>query len=429
MFFKMIKGMLFRQWKKMLMIAFTIALGASLASAMLSVLYDVGDKVNQELKTYGANITVMPKANSVLGDLYEIEGGETPGAFLNEDEVMKIKTIFWQFNIVDFAPFIDTEVTAPDGTSVTAVGSWFDHHIKMPTGEELDAGVSSMRSWWEIKEGEWLSEASPGSENSAMAGAAAAEKLGLSAGSVLHIKGPAAEKDITIVGVFDSGSEEDDRIYLPLDTVQELADLDGKVSTIEVSALTTPDNELAEKAAKDPGSLSLAQYEKWYCTAYASSICYQIQEVIKDSVASPVRQVADSEGAILEKTQLLMVLITILSLIGAALGICNLVTASVMERSQEIGLMKAIGAQNLSISGLVLTEIFITAIFGGIAGFFAGFGFARIIGHTVFGSAITMRPAVIPIVAVLVVLVTLIGSIPAIRMLLRLRPTEVLHGR
>ena len=429
MFFKMIKGMLFRQWKKMLMIAFTIALGASLASAMLSVLYDVGDKVNQELKTYGANITVMPKANSVLGDLYEIEGGETPGAFLNEDEVMKIKTIFWQFNIVDFAPFIDTEVTAPDGTSVTAVGSWFDHHIKMLTGEELDAGVSSMRSWWEIKEGEWLSEASPGSENSAMAGAAAAEKLGLSAGSVLHIKGPAAEKDITIVGVFDSGSEEDDRIYLPLDTVQELADLDGKVSTIEVSALTTPDNELAEKAAKDPGSLSLAQYEKWYCTAYASSICYQIQEVIKDSVASPVRQVADSEGAILEKTQLLMVLITILSLIGAALGICNLVTASVMERSQEIGLMKAIGAQNLSISGLVLTEIFITAIFGGIAGFFAGFGFAQIIGHTVFGSAITMRPAVIPIVAVLVVLVTLIGSIPAIRMLLRLRPTEVLHGR
>ena len=40
-----------------------------------------------------------------------------------------------------------------------------------------------------------------------------------------------------------------------------------------------------------------------------------------------------------------------------------------------------------------------------------------------------MRPMVVPIVAVLVVLVTLIGSIPAIRMLLGLRPTEVLHGR
>ncbi|MBR4318935.1 MAG: ABC transporter permease, partial [Oscillospiraceae bacterium] len=94
----------------------------------------------------------------------------------------------------------------------------------------------------------------------------------------------------------------------------------------------------------------------------------------------------------------------------------------------EIGLMKAIGAQNSAISGVVLTEIFITAIFGGIIGFFAGFGFAQIIGHSVFGSAISMSPVVIPITAILVILVTLAGSIPAIRMLLRLRPAEVLHG-
>ena len=172
----------------------------------------------------------------------------------------------------------------------------------------------------------------------------------------------------------------------------------------------------------------MRQYETWYCRAYVSSICYQIQEVITDSVASPVRQVADSEGAILEKTQLLMILITILSLIGAALGICNLVTASVMERASEIGLMKAIGAQNGAVSALVLTEILITAVIGGVAGFFAGWGFAQIIGHSVFGAAINIRPMVIPIVAVLVVLVTLIGSIPAMRMLLRLRPAEVLHG-
>jgi hypothetical protein len=53
MFIRMIKRTLVHQWKKMIMIAFTIALGASLATAMLSVMLDVGDKVNQELKTYG----------------------------------------------------------------------------------------------------------------------------------------------------------------------------------------------------------------------------------------------------------------------------------------------------------------------------------------------------------------------------------------
>ncbi len=430
MFFRMIRGTLFRQWKKMLMIAFTIALGASLASAMLSVMLDVGDKVNQELKTYGANITVVPKENSVLTNLYEVEEGGVSGAYLQEDELGKIKTIFWAFNIVDFAPFVNVDATLDDGTEVQCVGSWFDHHMDLPTGETLDAGVVSLRSWWELTEGSWLDEQlSANSADEVMVGKDLAEKLGVKAGDSLHLNGPASDKNMKVAGIYDAGGTEDMQIYMQLDTAQALADLEGRVDKIEVSALTTPENELSERAAKDPSSLTVAQMETWTCTAYASSICYQIQQVITDSVAAPVRQVADSEGAILSKTQLLMILITILSLIGAALGICNLVTASVMERSQEIGLMKAIGAHNLSVALLVLCEIFITAIIGGVAGFFAGFGFAQLIGHTVFGSAIEMRPMVVPIVAVLVVLVTLIGSIPAIRMLLGLRPTEVLHGR
>ncbi|MBO6301527.1 MAG: ABC transporter permease [Ruminiclostridium sp.] len=428
MFFRMIFGTLFRQWKKMLMIAFTIALGASLATAMLSVMLDVGDKVNQELKTYGANITVVPKENSVLSSLYEVEGEGGTGAYLLEDELGKIKTIFWAFNIIDYAPFINAGVTLDDGSKATAVGTWFNHHMELPTGEQLDAGVTSMRSWWEVTDGKWLDEQSGGS-GGAMVGKALAEKLGIKSGDTLHLTGTVSDITVNVVGIFDAGGDEDDKVFMPLDAAQSLDGLDGKIDSIEVSALTTPENDLAIKAAKDPKSLTIAQYETWYCTAYASSICYQIQEVITDSVAAPVRQVADSEGAILEKTQLLMTLITILSLIGAALGICNLVTASVMERSAEMGLMKAIGAQNSSVSGLVLTEITVTAIIGGTAGFFAGWGFAQIIGHSVFGSAITMRPVVIPLVAVLVVIVTLLGCIPAIRMLLRLSPCEVLHGR
>ena len=233
---------------------------------------------------------------------------------------------------------------------------------------------------------------------------------------------------MTIAGIYDAGGDEDEQIYAPLDLVQKLNGLDGKVESIEVSAITTPDNDLAKRAAQNPAALSAADYETWYCTAYVSAICYQIQEAIPDAVASAVRQVAESEGSILDKTQLLMILITILSLIGAALGISNLVTASVMERAQEFGLMKAIGAKDYSITGLVMIEILITALVGGVAGYFMGFGFAQLIGHSVFGSAIEMKVMVIPIVVVLIALVTAAGSLPAIRMILRLRPAEVLHG-
>ena len=430
MLFRMIKGALFRQRGKMLLIAFTIALGASLATSMINVMLDVGDKVNQELKAYGANIVVKPQDSTLLSDIYDVEdeSGAITSAWLREDELGKLKTIFWAFNIVDFAPFSQTEAILPSENTVEVVGTWFNHHLDLPTGESLDAGVASLRSWWELTEGAWIDEQTEGTENTIMVGALVAQRENLHAGDTLTLRGSAGERTVKVAGVYDAGGDEDEQIYAPLDLVQALNDTEGKIASIEVSALTTPDNDLARRAAQNPKALSSKDYETWYCTAYVSAVCYQITEVITGSVASAVRQVADSEGAILDKTQLLMILITALSLVGSALGISNLVTASVMERAQEIGLLKAIGARDRSITGVLMTEILITALVGGVVGYFMGFGFAQLIGHSVFGSTIEMKPLVIPVVAALIGLVTMAGSLPAIRMVLRLDPAEVLHG-
>ena len=316
-----------------------------------------------------------------------------------------------------------------DGQSAAIIGTWFNHHLSLPTGEELDAGVASMRSWWDVAEGRWLDESVAGDAEKLMVGSQLAANLGVHAGDKLTIKGEKANGSYEIVGVFEAGGDEDAQIYAPLDLVQGLSGTDGLISSIEVSAITTPDNELSRQAAKDPTKLSVADYETWYCTAYVSSICYQLQEVITGSVAKAVRQVAESEGAILDKTQLLMTLITILALIGSALGISNLITASVMERSQEIGLLKAIGANDRAISALLLIEMIIVALIGGAVGFGVGYGFAQIIGYSVFNASISLSPIVVPLVVVLVIVVTLAGSIPAIRTVLRLDPAEVLHGR
>ncbi len=430
MLFRMIRGVLFHQKSKMLLIAVTIALGASLATGMLNVVMDVEDKVNKELKNYGANITVKPKDASLLSDIYDTgEDGEAlNAAYLNEDELGRLKTIFWAFNIVDFTPFLDAQVALPDGGSAEVVGTWFNHHLALPTGEELDAGVVGMRSWWEIVDGRWLDEADESADSEIMVGTALAEEKRLTVGETLRLTGSQGALDAKIVGIYDAGGDEDGQIFATLDAVQALTDRDGKVASIEVSALTTPDNDLARRAARNPAALTSRDYETWYCTAYVSAICYQIQEVITGSVASAVRQVAESEGTVLDKTKLLMILITALSLIGSALGISNLVTASVMERAQEIGLLKAIGAKDRSITGVVMTEILITALVGFAAGYFMGFGFAQLIGRSVFGAAVEMNPTVIPIVAGLIALVTIAGSMPAIRMVLRLKPAEVLHG-
>ena len=433
MIFRMIRGALFRQKSKMLLIAITIALGASLATGMLNVMLDVGDKVNQELKAYGANITVKPKDSSLLSDIYNVEGEDDSAlqtSYLREDELPKIKNIFWAFNIVEFSPFLESPVTLADGSSVKLVGTWFNHYLLADSGEEFYAGLKNLRSWWDVTEGEWLDEAEGSVENGVMAGTSLAKKQGWHVGDTVLLKGSEEPREAVIRGIFDAGGDEDEYLFGSLALSQAVSGRENRVATIEVSAITTPDNDLARRAAqaRNPRLALGADYDIWYCTAYVGAICYQIQEVITNSTALAVRQVAEGEGNILNKTELLMILITALSLVGAALGISNLVTASVMERSQEIGLLKAIGAHDGAITAVIMAEILLTALVGSVAGYFMGFGFAQLIGQGVFGSAIEMKPRVIPIVAALIALVTVAGSMPAIRMVLRLRPAEVLHG-
>ncbi|EFI41959.1 ABC transporter permease [Peptoniphilus sp. oral taxon 386] len=427
MFWRMIRGALFRQKGKMLMIAFTIALGASLSTSMLNTMLGVGDKVNRELKAYGANINVLPKEASLLDDIYGMEEKKsTVQKYLKEDELGNIKTIFWAYNIVDYTPYFNVWVDVNNEVIDTKmVGTWFDNHMDLPTGEQIDTGMIRLKNWWEVQ-GEWLSDSD---EDSVMLGAVFATRNAFNLGDELEIKTDNMTRKLKVKGIFNSGSDEDQYIFVPLKVAQDFANKKNVVNRIEVSALTTPDNDLARKAAKNPLSLTIKEWEVWYCTAYVSAICYQIQEVMTDSVAKPIRQVAESEGDILNKTTLLMVLITVLSLIGSALGISNLVTAGVMERSAEIGLQKAVGASNGKIIGTILTEIILTGIAGGIAGYFVGLGLTQIIGYKVFGSAIAPAPMVIPIVVILILLITILGSIPSIKYLLKLNPTEVLHGR
>lgn len=429
MFWRMLKGALSRQRRKMFMVALTIALGVSLTTAMLNVMLDVGDKVNRELKAYGANITVTPRSASVLKELYGVEAGAgAAGQYLQEADLGKLKTIFWANNIVAFAPTLEAKASlGANGDEVTLIGTWFERKLELPTGEVVETGIKELKSWWSI-DGQWAQDTDL---RGAMVGSLLAKKRNIKTGDELQIaaSGSSPAEKLVVKGIINSGGAEDEQIFVPLSFVQKFSNMDGKVAKVEVSAITTPDNDLARKAAHNPKSLTLKEWETWYCTAYVSAISYQIEEAVSGARAKPVRQVAESEGAILQKTQLLMLLITALSLAGSALGISNLLTASVMERTREIGLLKALGATDSEILLSTLSETMTTGIAGGIAGYFMGLGFAQIIGQTVFGSAVEAKGMVIPIVMILVVLVTLAGSLPAFRMLLSLRPAEVLHGR
>ena len=163
-----------RQLRRRLLIALTVCLSAAVSTAMLGVVFDVGDKLNAELSTYGSNIIVQPKADALVDDLYAPadassstgaagssssspgSSGSTatdPTAFLRESDAATIKTIFWAFNITDFAPRLDLHADAAAGTAsadgIPVVGTWFDRKLDLATGETTVVGVSGMRSWYD----------------------------------------------------------------------------------------------------------------------------------------------------------------------------------------------------------------------------------------------------------------------------------------
>ena len=455
-FLNMIFRSFSRQFKRRLLIAVTVCLSATVSVAMLGVVFDVGDKLNAELSTYGSNIIVQPKSDAVVSDLYGSGDSGTssvtstasgsssdPTSFLKESDAKKIKTIFWAFNITNFAPELnihadagcsDTSQGSCKAANVPIVGTWFAKTLHMDSGESTVVGVDGMRSWWKVS-GTWPKD---GGEQ-AMAGSAVAAKLGLKIGDSVTLDKTIAASDgngternrvkVKIVGIFDSGDSDDNAIYMPSIMAQTLANLPDSVDKIEVKALTTPDNDLARKASKNPAALTQDEWETWYCTAYPSSIAYQIEEVLPGAVAKQVRQVAALQGDVLNKTQAVMVLMTVLSLVAAAIAVANLMAASIGERGSELALLKAIGATDGAVSRLMLAETAVVALAGAIVGALLGSGVAQIVGHVVFGSGITMRPMVFVLVFVLLAVTILVASLSSIRAILGLKPAEVLHGR
>lgn len=462
-----------RQFKRRLLIAVTVCLSATVSVAMLGVVFDVGDKLNAELSTYGSNIVVQPKSDAVVSDLYNTgdpgaaggSDGSAPGvgasadstSFLKESDAQKIKTIFWAFNITNFAPELNIHADvgcAGSGDSVglgstvdssakckvanvPIVGTWFAKTLHMDSGESTVAGMNGMRSWWKIS-GTWPKDDS----EQAMVGSTLAAKLGVKIGDSVALDKTIATSSasgetgternrvkVKIVGIYDSGDSDDNAIYMPSVTAQTLANLPNSIDKIEVKALTTPDNDLARKASKNPAALTQDEWETWYCTAYPSSIAYQIEEVLPGAVAKQVRQVAALQGDVLNKTQAVMVLMTVLSLVAAAIAVANLMAASIGERGSELALLKAIGATDGAVSRLMLAETAVVSLIGAIVGALLGSGVAQIVGHVVFGSGITMRPMVFVLVLVLLAVTVLVASLSSIRAILGLRPAEVLHGR
>lgn len=406
-----------RQRRRKLLAGLAVVLGMTVVTAMIAVQVDVGDKVNRELRSLGANILVTPAE-----DTLDVEIGgvnlkpASEGAFLDEADLAKLKQIFWAHNIVGFSPMLNaTASIAGSHDAVPVVGTYFAKKIKTKS-EAVVTGVRTTHPWWKVQ-GDWPNDES----REVLLGERLAAKLGRNGPGYVYLN----NRETRISGIVATGGPEDDAVVLPLAMAQEMVGRPGAVRRLYVSALTKPEDDFARR---DPKSMSPEMLERWSCTPYANSIAHQIAEAIPNVHAEQIRQVAQNEGALLSKISGLMLLVTIGALVSAVLAVSAAMATTLFERRREIGLMKSLGANNGSVVLLFLSEAVVLGLAGGLVGFGAGIVMAKRIGLAVFQSEVAFHPVLMPYVVLLAMGVTLAGSASSIRRAMNIDPAVVLRG-
>lgn len=427
-----------RRRRRKLLSVLAVTMGIAVATAVSTIALDVGDKVSRELRSFGANISISPVADSLPVSVGGVDyRPAAAGAYLDQADLIKLKKIFWRNNIVAFAPFLYLPA-AHQGRQVVLIGTWFEKEIQVDKSEVARPGLKALHPTWKV-EGEW-----PEDEDSSacLVGRRLAESLGLSRGQPLTIEiaapsGSAVETEdaparrgfkkaeFSIRGILETGGAEDDQLLAPLDAVQKLAGLEGKVRRVEVSALIKPEDDFARS---DVTKLSPAEFDRWYCTPYASAIAYQIQEAIPGAEAKPVYRVAETEGNILTRVGFLMALLAVAALVAAALAVASMMLATVLERRAEIGLFKSLGASDARVAAVFLLEASAVGLLGGVAGYFAGTLMARYLAEAVFGMPASIHWVIFPPAVALALAVALLGSALPLARGLRLSPVTVLRN-
>jgi len=442
MLLRLLKDTLRRRTRRLLVTVLAVTTGASLAAALLGISLDITGQMGRELRAYGANILASPAG----GDL-RLEIGGVPvrvsgeRVLLDENELVKLKTIFWRHNVMGFAPYL-TALAQVNGQTVAVTGTWFEKSLTLPKGAAIrtgfaktqDAsvettfrtGVKIIAPWWQVQ-GAWVQDDDLGS---AMVGAGLARRMGWQIGDEITATVEDRAARFRIVGLVSTGGYEEDQVFAALPAAQALLGLSRGADRVQISALVEPGSNLRpDLRGLDPSEMTPEQYATWYCSPIMGAVITQIKEVLPNTDVRPIRQISQAEVDFLGKVGLLMTLLTVTALSGSALAVMTAMTASVMERRAEIGLMKAIGADDGHIVLIFLSEAALIGLAGGVAGYGLGLGLAQGLARTVFSVSGAVPPVVLPITLLLALAVALLGSAVPVRQAVRFEPVLLLRGK
>ncbi|MDD5615696.1 MAG: ABC transporter permease [Candidatus Methanoperedens sp.] len=348
MFARLVTKSLRVRRERLLISVIAVMLGAAMVTSLLTISLDIREKMGQELRSYGANLVVLP--------------GE--GEYINQFNAT-------HSSIIGSVPFL-----------------YFKAEVNTKkiefAGTDLEA-ARKMNPWWHI-------EGALPEQEEVLPGINAANKQGLKIGDPLNV----GEKSFKVSGILDTGTSDDNRIFIPMKTAQQISGKSG-ATLVQLSVLGDIDKVIR----------------------YLENEGYKVKKI---------RQVAESEKALLDKTQLLMALVSLFVLSAASLSLLSTMITSVLERSREIGLMKALGCGNGRLAAIFLAEAGVMGIAGGILGYFIGLLLSQFIGMEIFDMNVSIKPEVFILTLLISTMVATVASLLPIRRAISIDPVVILRG-
>ena len=209
------------------------------------------------------------------------------------------------------------------------------------------------------------------------------------------------DNDFTVSSIVTTGGKEEDLIFMSIEDIRSIMG-NLNINIIECSI--------------DANSEEL------------QAIADNINKIDSTVSARLVKRVTESQGAVLEKLQALVWIVTIIVLFIMMICVSTTMMAVVAERRKEIGLKKALGAHNKSIIYDFLGEGFLLGLMGGALGSLLGYLFASEVSRRVFARSVNFLWALVPVTIIASIVITIVACIIPVKTATAVDPALVLRG-
>jgi putative ABC transport system permease protein len=343
-------------------------------ATVLNLKAGLKEKMSRELRAYGPNLLVVPRSDTAAQ-----RAGDPASITLLEEDLRAVPAILGSRTAV--VPVLIAGGTAA-GHAATLVGADFDALHRLYPG--------------------WRLEPAPPAGPACVLGVALARRAGARAGDPIEIGTGSGSATLRVASLLSTGEAEDEQVFVPLAFLQGLVDRPGQASFAALSI---------DGGAPGVGRASAA-----------------IDRALPRARARPLRAIALAEGALLDRLDRMMHLLTLVILLLSGLCLVTTLMSMVVERESEIGLARAIGAGDGEIFRMFLGEIGLLGVLGTLAGLVLGAGVTRLIGEGLFGAPIEASLSVAPVVLGMSMLICLIAVYVPLRRALAIQPAAALRG-